>query len=125
MFLRVSSYLPSFSKNPDSFYLVAPPFSTYNFQSQRVCIKLVKGKQPIVFHVVFSGPVLPSSSYFVLFLFSLAWLLIFLYILFCFLLQGEERREELSRAGVAKAKEYSWARMAEETAAIYKRAVEE
>ena len=42
-----------------------------------------------------------------------------------YLLGNEERREELSRAGMAKAKEYSWARMAEETAAVYKRAGEE
>ena len=41
-----------------------------------------------------------------------------------YLLGHEERREELSRAGMAKASEYSWGRMAEETAAIYKRALE-
>jgi alpha-1,3-rhamnosyl/mannosyltransferase len=42
-----------------------------------------------------------------------------------YLLGSEDRQEELSRAGVAKAAEYSWARMAEETAAVYRRAVEE
>ena len=42
-----------------------------------------------------------------------------------YLLGNQDRREELSRAGVAKAAEYSWERMAEETAAVYKRAVEE
>ncbi len=41
-----------------------------------------------------------------------------------YLLGSEERREELSRAGVAKAAEYSWARMAEETSTIYRRALE-
>jgi glycosyltransferase involved in cell wall biosynthesis len=42
-----------------------------------------------------------------------------------YLLGSEERRGELSRAGVAKAAEYSWARMAEETSTIYRRALEE
>ncbi len=41
-----------------------------------------------------------------------------------YLLGNQDRREELSRAGVAKAAEYSWERMAEETAAVYRRAVE-
>ena len=41
-----------------------------------------------------------------------------------YLLEGEERREQLSRAGLAKAAEYSWEKMAEETAAVYRRAVE-
>ncbi|MEY5063090.1 MAG: hypothetical protein RLZZ112_1054 [Verrucomicrobiota bacterium] len=41
-----------------------------------------------------------------------------------YLLGSEERREVLSQAGIAKAGEYSWARMAEETAAVYRRAVE-
>jgi glycosyltransferase involved in cell wall biosynthesis len=41
-----------------------------------------------------------------------------------YLLGSEERREELSRAGISKAAEYSWGRMAEETAAVYRRAVE-
>ena len=41
-----------------------------------------------------------------------------------YLLGNEARREELSRAGIAKAAEYSWARMAEETAAVYRRAME-
>lgn len=41
-----------------------------------------------------------------------------------YLLGSEERREELSRAGLAKAAEYSWEKMAEETSAIYRRAVE-
>jgi len=41
-----------------------------------------------------------------------------------YLLGNEERREELSRAGMAKAKEYSWARMAEESSTIYRRALE-
>ena len=39
-------------------------------------------------------------------------------------LGNEGRREELSRAGIAKAAEYSWERMAEETAAVYRRAME-
>ena len=34
------------------------------------------------------------------------------------------RRQELGQAGIAKAAEYSWERMAEETAAVYRRAVE-
>jgi alpha-1,3-rhamnosyl/mannosyltransferase len=42
-----------------------------------------------------------------------------------YLLGSEERREELSRAGIAKAGEYSWERMAEETSTIYRRALEE
>ena len=42
-----------------------------------------------------------------------------------YLLGNDERREELSRAGIAKAAEYSWGRMADQTSAIYKRAVEE
>ena len=41
-----------------------------------------------------------------------------------YLLGSEERREQLSRAGFAKAAEYSWEKMAEETAAAYKRALE-
>ncbi len=41
-----------------------------------------------------------------------------------YLLGNQDRREELSRAGVAKAAEYSWARMAEETSTIYRRALE-
>ena len=41
-----------------------------------------------------------------------------------YLLGSEERREQLSRAGFAKAAEYSWEKMAEETAAVYKRALE-
>jgi len=41
-----------------------------------------------------------------------------------YLLGNGERREDLSRAGIAKAGEYSWGRMAEETAAVYRRAVE-
>ena len=41
-----------------------------------------------------------------------------------YLLGNQDRREELSRAGVAKAADYSWERMAEETAAVYRRAVE-
>ena len=41
-----------------------------------------------------------------------------------YLLNSKDRREELSHAGVAKAAEYSWTRMAEETAAVYRRAVE-
>lgn len=41
-----------------------------------------------------------------------------------YLLESGERREELSRAGIAKAGEYSWEKMAEETAAVYRRAVE-
>lgn len=40
-------------------------------------------------------------------------------------LGSEERRRELSQAGIAKAGEYSWARMAEETAAVYNRATED
>ena len=42
-----------------------------------------------------------------------------------YLLGNEDRREELGRTGVAKAAEYSWERMAEETSAIYQRALEE
>lgn len=42
-----------------------------------------------------------------------------------YLLENQDRRDELSRAGVAKAAEYSWGRMAEETAAVYRRAAEE
>ena len=42
-----------------------------------------------------------------------------------YLLGNDERREELSRAGIVKAAEYSWGRMADQTAAVYKRAVEE
>ena len=41
-----------------------------------------------------------------------------------YLLGNDERREELSRAGIAKAAEYSWGRMADQTAAVYRRAVE-
>jgi alpha-1,3-rhamnosyl/mannosyltransferase len=41
-----------------------------------------------------------------------------------YLLGDEERREQLGRAGVDQAREYSWARMAEETAAVYRRAIE-
>jgi len=39
-------------------------------------------------------------------------------------LGNEDRRKELSRAGIAQAAEYSWERMADETSAIYKRALE-
>ena len=42
-----------------------------------------------------------------------------------YLLGNEDRRKELSRAGIAKVEEYSWARMADETSAIYRRAVDE
>lgn len=42
-----------------------------------------------------------------------------------YLLGNEGRREELSQAGHKKAAEYSWERMAEETAAVYRRAAEE
>ena len=42
-----------------------------------------------------------------------------------YLLGSEGRRGELCRAGIAKAAEYSWEKMAEETAAVYKRAIEE
>ena len=41
-----------------------------------------------------------------------------------YLLGDEARREQLSRAGVDQAQEYSWARMAEETAAVYHRGIE-
>lgn len=41
-----------------------------------------------------------------------------------YLLGNERRRGELSRAGIAKSTEYSWEKMAEETAAIYRRAIE-
>ena len=41
-----------------------------------------------------------------------------------YLLGNDVRRQELGQAGIAKASEYSWERMAEETAAIYRRAVE-
>jgi len=41
-----------------------------------------------------------------------------------FLLGNDVRREELSRAGIAKAAEYSWERMAEESSTIYRRALE-
>ena len=42
-----------------------------------------------------------------------------------YLLGNEDRRKELSRAGIAQAAEYSWERMADETSAIYKRALED
>jgi len=41
-----------------------------------------------------------------------------------YLLGNGERREDLSRAGIAKAEEYSWEKMAEETAGVYRRAIE-
>ena len=41
-----------------------------------------------------------------------------------YVLGNDPRRAELSRAGLTKAAEYSWERMAEETSAIYKRALE-
>ena len=41
-----------------------------------------------------------------------------------YLLGSEERREELSRAGISKTAEYSWGKMAEETSTIYRRALE-
>ena len=41
-----------------------------------------------------------------------------------YLLGDEGRREQLSRAGVDQAQEYSWARMAEESSTIYRRALE-
>ena len=42
-----------------------------------------------------------------------------------YVLGNDPRRAELSRAGLTKAAEYSWERMAEETSAIYQRALEE
>jgi glycosyltransferase involved in cell wall biosynthesis len=41
-----------------------------------------------------------------------------------YLLGNNERREELGRAGIVKAGEYSWERMAEESSTIYRRALE-
>ena len=41
-----------------------------------------------------------------------------------YLLGNDVRRQELGQAGIAKAAEYLWERMAEETAAVYRRAVE-
>jgi glycosyltransferase involved in cell wall biosynthesis len=41
-----------------------------------------------------------------------------------YLLGNDVRRYELGQAGIAKASEYSWERMAEETAAVYRRAME-
>ena len=42
-----------------------------------------------------------------------------------YVLGSDDRREELGRAGLLKAAEYSWERMAEETAAVYRRAIED
>ena len=41
-----------------------------------------------------------------------------------YLLGNDVRRQELGQVGIAKAAEYLWERMAEETAAVYRRAVE-
>ncbi|MCX6935474.1 MAG: glycosyltransferase family 1 protein, partial [Verrucomicrobia bacterium] len=37
-------------------------------------------------------------------------------------LGSENRREELRKAGLARAEEFSWEKMAEETAEVYRRA---
>ena len=42
-----------------------------------------------------------------------------------YLLGNDVRRQELGQAGIAKAAEYSWERMAEESSSIYRRAMEE
>ena len=41
-----------------------------------------------------------------------------------YLLGNDVRRQELGQAGIAKAAEYSWERMAEESSTIYRRALE-